>query len=83
MALLHSPISCNVRLRLIDVTGDRTSGDWARGIMDRFIACENIKRFKQQLDACTDETQRCTLERLLADEEAKLKSMTLSMPRPT
>ena len=51
--------------------------------MDRFIACENIKRFKQQLDACTDETQRCTLERLLADEEAKLKSMTLSMPRPT
>jgi hypothetical protein len=51
--------------------------------MDGFIARENIRRFKQQLDACTDEAQRRTLEGLLADEEAKLKAITLSMPRPT
>jgi hypothetical protein len=51
--------------------------------MDTFIARENIKRFKQQLDVCTDETQRRTLEQLLADEEAKLKAIALSTPALT
>lgn len=47
--------------------------------MERFIARENIKRFKQQLETCTDEVQRLTLEKLLAAEEAKLEALTLSI----
>lgn len=43
--------------------------------MERFIALENIKRFKQQLEACTDEIQRAQLEQLLLAEEAKLKNL--------
>lgn len=49
------------------------------GGMERFIARENIKRFKQQLETCTDEVQRLTLEKLLAAEEAKLEALTLSI----
>jgi len=50
--------------------------------LQRFIARENIKRFRTQLDSCTDETQRATIERLLADEEANLKAMTLGISAP-
>jgi hypothetical protein len=52
--------------------------------MQQFLARENIKRFRAQLLNCTDVTQRSMLERLLADEEANLKAITLgiSVPRP-
>ena len=46
--------------------------------MERFIARENIKRFRQQLETCTDQVQRLTLEKLLAAEEAKLEALGLS-----
>jgi hypothetical protein len=51
--------------------------------MERFIARENIRRFERQLESCTDETQRATLEKLLADEQARLAIMTIqTKPRP-
>lgn len=43
--------------------------------MNRFIAHENIKRFQCQLDHCTDERQRQTLEDLLRQEQAKLRML--------
>jgi rubrerythrin len=43
--------------------------------MQRFIARENIRRFKQQLAACTDDSQASTLRRLLAEEEAHLAEL--------
>lgn len=41
--------------------------------MDHFIERENIKRFKARLQDCADERQRETLQRLLEEEEAKLR----------
>lgn len=35
--------------------------------MEQFIARENVRRFKRQLENCTDEDQRATLEKLLAE----------------
>jgi hypothetical protein len=43
--------------------------------MQRFVARENVRRFKEQLKDCNDEGQRQTLSRLLAEEEAKLKKL--------
>jgi len=43
--------------------------------MQRFVARENVRRFKEQLKGCNDEEQRQTLSRLLAEEEAKLKKL--------
>lgn len=43
--------------------------------MNRFIVRENVKRFQRQLNDCTDERQRQTLEELLAQEQAKLRSL--------
>jgi hypothetical protein len=40
--------------------------------MQRFIARENIKRFRRQLENCTDRNQEAILRRLLSEEEAKL-----------
>ena len=40
--------------------------------MERFIARENIRRFKAQLADCSDEEQATTLRNLLAEEEARL-----------
>lgn len=40
--------------------------------MERFVALENIRRFKQHLEICTDAAERGTLEQLLSEEEAKL-----------
>lgn len=45
--------------------------------MDRFIARENIRRFKEQLAACSDESQKATLEKLLVSEENRLKALSL------
>lgn len=43
--------------------------------MDRFIARENIKRFKNQLEQCSDDGQRQMLEQLLAEAEATLAEL--------
>lgn len=43
--------------------------------MQRFIARENVRRFRQQLESCTDERQSETLRQLLAAEEAKLNQL--------
>jgi len=43
--------------------------------MQAFIARENIKRFKKQLEDCNNAVQRATLVSLLSDEEAHLKSL--------
>ena len=43
--------------------------------MQRFIANENIRRFKEQLENCPDERQKKTLEQLLLAEEGKLKEL--------
>lgn len=43
--------------------------------MQRFIAREKVKRFRQQLTSCSDERQRETLRRLLAAEDAKLNEL--------
>ncbi len=42
--------------------------------MDRAIAQLNIDHFRKLLANETDEAKRATLQRLLADEEAKLKA---------
>jgi hypothetical protein len=41
--------------------------------MDRFIARENIRHFKERLEQVADPAERERLLKLLADEEAKLK----------
>lgn len=46
--------------------------------MHRFIAHENIKRFKELLGSRSDERQRETVEKLLAAEEKKLKEIETS-----
>jgi len=40
--------------------------------MDRTVAQLNIEHFRRLLAQETDETRRATLQRLLAEEEAKL-----------
>jgi hypothetical protein len=52
--------------------GNRTGGD----PMDKFVARANIEHFRRKLAAETDETKRQALVRLLAEEEAKLASLT-------
>lgn len=43
--------------------------------MQRFIACENIKRFRRQLEGCTDAAEQAVLLELIAKEEARLKEL--------
>lgn len=43
--------------------------------MDRFVARENVRRFKQQLLDCTDEQQLQTLKQLLAETEQRLAEL--------
>jgi hypothetical protein len=40
--------------------------------MDRTVARLNIEHLRQQLAQETDQTRRATLQRLLAEQEAKL-----------
>lgn len=47
--------------------------------MQRFIARENIKRFKRQLESCTDAAQRATLLELIAAEEARLRELRVTI----
>ena len=51
-------------------------------LMEEFIARENIRRFRAQLDQCADEAQRGTLQRLLKDEESRLEEIIASRARP-
>jgi len=44
--------------------------------MEKFINRENIKIFKQRLEATTDEAQRQTLLTLLAEEKAKSQQLS-------
>lgn len=48
--------------------------------MERFIACENIRRFKAQLVECSDRERSATLQKLLADEEAHLVRLESQNP---
>ena len=41
--------------------------------MERWIAKLNIMRYRRQLAGALDDEERRAIERLLADEEAKLK----------
>jgi len=43
--------------------------------MERFIAEQNIENFKRLLSTELDEQKRQCIRRLLADEEAKLRSL--------
>ena len=43
--------------------------------MEEFIARENIKRFKAQLRASTDDRQKATLQQLLEAEEQRLQTI--------
>ncbi|GEM_PF-5597397 len=43
--------------------------------MDRWIARQNIARFKQQLQNARSEAERRAVEKMLADEEAKLRTL--------
>ena len=45
--------------------------------MERFVAQENLRRLRRQLEGCSDETQKALLEELLVEAEAKLKSLGL------
>jgi hypothetical protein len=40
--------------------------------VDEFIARENIRRFGEQLQNCTDERLKVTLQQLLAEHEQRL-----------
>ena len=64
---------CPARL-IYDNSGDGRLGGWGSS-MQEFIARENIKRFKAQLQACTDDRQRQTLSRLLEAEETRLAEL--------
>ena len=43
--------------------------------MQRFIAQENVKRFRRQLAQSTDERQKVVLRQLLAQAEVELASI--------
>ncbi len=43
--------------------------------MERFIARENIKRFRALLKSNPDEIKKATLEQLIAAEEARLREI--------
>jgi hypothetical protein len=55
-------------------------GERSAAAVQRFIARENIKRYKQMLDSTTDEQQRSMLRDLLAKEEALLASLEPEKP---
>jgi hypothetical protein len=43
--------------------------------MEEFVARENIRRFKAQLECSLDENQSAMLRKLLATEEQRLRTM--------
>lgn len=55
----------------MDFLNCRGGGD-GNAAIDKFVARENIRRFKEHLKNCTDEAQRATLQQLLAEHEKHL-----------
>ncbi len=51
-----------------------TGFEVARCDLDRYVCRENIARYRKLLGESRDEAQRLTIEKLLADEEAKLRN---------
>ena len=47
--------------------------------MDAFIARENVRRFREQLNNCTDVRQRATLKQLLLEHEKQLSEIDRRM----
>ena len=50
--------------------------------MQRFVAKQNIQHFKEMLAAEADPARRVLLERMIAEEEAKLKPPPAAGARP-
>ncbi len=53
--------------------------------MQKFVAKQNIQRFKDMLAAETDDARRQLLQRMIAEEEAKLQAEQASRksgPKP-
>ncbi|MDE2166520.1 MAG: hypothetical protein KGJ66_09310 [Alphaproteobacteria bacterium] len=46
--------------------------------MERWIARMNIARYKRQLQGALDDAERRAVEKLLAEEEARLKALERS-----
>jgi hypothetical protein len=44
--------------------------------LDRFVSEQNIARYRELLDASTDEKQRLTIIQQLADQVAKLRKIS-------
>jgi hypothetical protein len=42
-------------------------------VMERFVRRQNIEHFREMLKIITDPVQRSLIEKLLVEEEAKLK----------
>lgn len=76
--VLSSPVVSASHLRRALSTSRLTRS--AGTVMQLFIARENIRRFKQQLQSCTDPVQRATLADLIATEEAKLRLLESKNP---
>lgn len=45
--------------------------------MERFVAKENVRRLRQQLESCSNEAQKAMLQELLVEAEGKLRSLGL------
>ena len=50
--------------------------------MQEYVIRTNIERFGELLKTCADEARRDTIERLLADEKAKLARLGKSPANP-
>ena len=50
--------------------------------MQRYIALENIKRYKQQLSETADAAKMATLRQLLAEEETRLAAVEAELKVP-
>ena len=53
--------------------GQRGRGDLREAFVERFVNRQNIEHYRAMLKSVTDPTERRRIEKLLLDEEAKLK----------
>ncbi len=72
---LNERLLIQVKSRLIRMRTIRTGAEAARCDLERFVCRENIARYRKLLGESRDETQRLTIEKLLAAEETKLRDM--------
>lgn len=49
--------------------------------MGRFLAQQNLERYRKLLETATDDAQRCLILRLLAEEEQKMSEQQRSNPQ--